>query len=66
MEWPMTESKPGVDKVDKNDAGKGAVERDRAEDPKSKPPELDDQGQPIDKTTVCEDAIGANVDQTEG
>jgi hypothetical protein len=48
----------------------GAVEGDRPEDqPQHGNPHgqaLDEQGLPKDKTAICEDAIGANVDHTEG
>ena len=48
----------------------GAVEGDR---PNDKPqqgnpnaPALDDQGMPKDMTKICEDVIGANVDESQG
>lgn len=48
----------------------GAVEGDRPSDtPQQGNPHgdgLDDQGLPDDPVAVCEDAIGANVDKTEG
>jgi len=68
----MTQSQQqsGADKVDKNDAGMGAVEGDRPEDRKQQgnpnATALDEQGLPIDKDKICEDVIGANVDQTQG
>jgi hypothetical protein len=55
--------------VSENDAGKGAVESDRPVDPKKTPPRggpLGEDGLPADKTAVCEDAIGANVDESQG
>jgi hypothetical protein len=58
-----------AEKVDKNDAGIGAVEGDRPEDSpqgNSNAPALDDRGLPKDKTKICEDVIGANIDQTQG
>jgi hypothetical protein len=65
----MTESRHPTD-VPANDAGKGAVEGDQ---PESEPqqenpngPALDDQGLPKDKTAICEDVIGANVDGSQG
>ena len=58
---------PNTD-VSESDAGKGAVESDRPEDTPQRPRggALDEQGLPKDKTAVCEDAIGANVDGTQG
>jgi hypothetical protein len=60
----------GADKVDKNDAGIGAVEGDRPVDSPQQgnpdAPGLNDEGLPVDKTKICEDVIGANVDQTQG
>jgi len=48
----------------------GAVEGDRPSDtPQQGNPHgegLDEQGLPNDPIAVCEDAIGANVDKTEG
>jgi hypothetical protein len=48
----------------------GAVEGDR---PSDRPqhgnpnaPALDDQGLPDDPAAVCQDVIGANLDETEG
>ena len=62
--------RPEAEKVDKNDAGLGAVEGDRPEDSPQQgnpnAPALDDRGLPVDKTKICEDVIGANVDQTQG
>jgi hypothetical protein len=69
MEVHMTEPKHETD-VAEADAGKGAVEGDRPEDqPQHGNPHgsaLDDQGLPKDKTAICEDAIGANVDKSQG
>jgi hypothetical protein len=62
--------RPEAEKVDKNDAGLGAVEGDRPEDSPQQgnpnAPALDEQGLPKDKTKICEDVIGANVDGTQG
>jgi hypothetical protein len=48
----------------------GAVEGDRATDsPNQGNPHgsgVDDQGMPNDPVAICEDVIGANVDETEG
>ncbi len=48
----------------------GAVEGDRPEDKvqQGNPhgPALDENGMPKDTTAICEDVIGANVDETEG
>ena len=60
---------PHMDIAD-DDAGKGAVEGDRPEDsPQQGNPHgdaLDSEGLPKDKTAICEDVIGANVDGSEG
>ncbi|HEY7498750.1 MAG TPA: hypothetical protein VH740_09565 [Vicinamibacterales bacterium] len=65
----MTESKRPTD-VAEVDAGKGAVEGDR---PDARPQQgnphgsgLDERGLPKDETAICEDVIGANVDETQG
>lgn len=47
----------------------GAVEGDRATDPQpgnENAPGLDDKGLPNDPVAICEDVIGANVDESEG
>jgi hypothetical protein len=48
----------------------GAVEGDRPTDRPQQgnenAPGLDDQGLPNDPVAICEDAIGANVDGSEG
>jgi len=47
----------------------GAVEGDRPDDPQhsnATVPALDDQGLPADRDRICEDVIGANVDETQG
>ena len=48
----------------------GAVEGDRPTDRpnqgNSNAPALDENGLPNDPVAICEDAIGANVDETEG
>jgi hypothetical protein len=48
----------------------GAIEGDRPTDPvqhgNPNAPAIDDDGLPNDPVAVCEDAIGANVDGTEG
>jgi hypothetical protein len=53
-----------------SDAHKGAVEGDRPTDDPNQgnpnAPGLDDQGMPNDPVAICEDVIGANVDETEG
>jgi hypothetical protein len=50
---------------DDQDVQKGAVEGDKPTDnqPRSG---LDKNGLPVDKTAICEDAIGANVDKSQG
>lgn len=47
----------------------GAVEGDRATDNQQgnrNAPALNEQGLPEDKVAICEDVIGANVDDTQG
>jgi hypothetical protein len=48
----------------------GAVEGDRPTDRPQQgnenAPGLDDQGLPNDPVAICEDVIGANLDETEG
>jgi hypothetical protein len=65
----MTESRESENEVPVADAGKGAVEGDRPEDEQQGNPHgdgLDPEGLPDDPTAVCEDVIGANVDETQG
>jgi hypothetical protein len=66
----MTRSKKQHTEVAEDDAAKGAVEGDRPEDTQQQGnphgAALDDEGLPKDKTAVCEDVIGANVDETQG
>ena len=48
----------------------GIVEGDRPDDDPNEgnanAPALDDEGMPNDPIAICEDAIGANVDESEG
>jgi hypothetical protein len=48
----------------------GVVEGDRPDDDPNEgnrnAPALDDQGMPNDPVAICEDVIGANVDESEG
>jgi hypothetical protein len=48
----------------------GVVEGDRPDDEPNEgnrnAPALDDEGMPNDPIAICEDAIGANVDGSEG
>ena len=48
----------------------GAVEGDRPDDRPNEgnrnAPALDEQGMPNDPVAICEDVIGANVDESEG
>jgi hypothetical protein len=48
----------------------GVVEGDRPDDNPNEgnrnAPALDDQGMPNDPVAICEDVIGANVDESEG
>jgi hypothetical protein len=55
--------------VPAEDAGKGAVEGDRPEQKQQGNPHgtaLDENGLPKDRTAICEDVIGANVDESQG
>ena len=65
-----TESKHPHTDVTPDDAGKGAVEGTR---PDEKPQQgnahgsgLNEEGLPDDRTAICEDVIGANVDESQG
>jgi hypothetical protein len=63
MQKPDT---PGVPEADEH---MGAVEGDRATDPQQgnrNAPALDDEGLPNDPVAICEDVIGANIDESEG
>jgi hypothetical protein len=66
----MTESTKPHSEVADEDAGKGAVEGDRPDQPKQQGnphgTALNEEGLPEDQTAICEDVIGANVDQTQG
>jgi hypothetical protein len=48
----------------------GAIEGDRPDDNPQEgnrnAPALDENGMPNDPIAICEDAIGANVDESEG
>ena len=70
-----SDAKGNMDKNTENtvpaeDAGKGAVEGDRPDQPRQQGnphgTALNDEGLPEDQTAICEDVIGANVDQTQG
>ncbi len=64
----MTEPRHPKDVPDA-DAGKGAVEGDRPDSAPQGNPHgsgLDDEGLPKDGTEICEDVIGANVDESQG
>jgi len=55
--------------VPEEDASKGAVEGDRPEQEQQGNPHgtgLDENGLPMDETAVCEDVIGAHVDESQG
>ena len=50
------------------DAAKGAIEGDRPEDPQQSNPNagaLDENGLPKKMLPICEDVIGANIDNDE-
>ncbi len=48
------------------DSDKGAVEGDRPDEPQFYNPNLDETGQPTRPEAVGEDAIGADVDESQG
>lgn len=56
--------------TDQSDEHMGAVEGDRPTDQPNQgnenAPGLNDQGLPNDPVAICEDVIGANVDEAEG
>jgi hypothetical protein len=55
--------------TDDPDAGKGAVEGDRPDQPQNANPHgpgVNDQGLPDDPVGIAEDVIGANEDETQG
>ena len=57
------------DKAPGFDEHVGAVEGDRASDPQRgnpNAPGVDDQGLPNDPVAICEDVLGANLDETVG
>jgi hypothetical protein len=66
----MTEPRTTKTEVAPDDAGKGAVEGDRPDQPRQQGnphgTALNDEGLPEDQTAICEDAIGANVDESQG
>jgi hypothetical protein len=66
----MTEPHKTHTDVAQEDAGKGAVEGDRPDQARQQGnphgTALNDEGLPDDQTAICEDAIGANVDQSQG
>ena len=54
---------------DDPDIHKGAIEGDRPTDEQignPNGPGLDENGLPADETAICEDVIGANVDESQG
>lgn len=66
----MTDSPKPHTEVADEDAGKGAVEGDRPDQPRQQGnphgSALNEEGLPEDETAICEDVIGANVDKTQG
>ena len=55
--------------VPKEDASKGSVEGTRPEEKQQGNPHgtgLNKDGLPEDETAICEDVIGANVDESQG
>ncbi|PYR78402.1 MAG: hypothetical protein DMF86_06085 [Acidobacteria bacterium] len=51
------------------DQHEGAVEGDRPDDVQNSNPNapaLDENGLPADRDKICEDVIGANLDETQG
>jgi hypothetical protein len=62
-------SKQQPTEVENPDDHLGAVEGDRPADPQQgnrNAPALDERGLPKDRTTICEDVIGANEDESQG
>ncbi|HSK09574.1 MAG TPA: hypothetical protein VK911_08355 [Vicinamibacterales bacterium] len=60
---------PETPEASEPDAHHGAIEGDRPNDEQhhnAGVPALDDQGLPSDAVKICEDAIGANVDESQG
>ena len=60
---------PTTKQLDDQDAHKGAIEGDRPTDEqnvKPKPPALDKNGMPADCDAIAAEAIGANVDESQG
>ena len=66
----MEEHERGSEQTTDAEDHLGAVEGDRPTDKSSQgnanAPALNDNGLPNDPVKICEDAIGANVDETEG
>jgi hypothetical protein len=66
----MSNPKNSQADVAESDAGKGAVEGDRQEDGRQQGNPhgdgLDEEGLPDDQTAICEDVLGANVDESQG
>jgi hypothetical protein len=68
----MEKVKEGTERTPKPDFDEhvGAVEGDRPEDRPQhgnpNAPALDERGLPANKTRICEDVIGANVDESQG
>ena len=66
----MTDSPKHQNHVPDEDANKGAVEGDRPDQPRQQGNPhgtgLNEEGLPEDQTAICEDVIGANVDETQG
>jgi hypothetical protein len=55
--------------VPAEDAAKGSVEGTRPEEKQQGNPHgtgLNEEGLPEDQTAICEDVIGANVDESQG
>jgi hypothetical protein len=64
-----TDESPGAGDSAGADAHIGAVEGDRPSDPQHfnrNVPALDDRGLPADRDKICQDVLGANVDETRG
>jgi hypothetical protein len=63
------EAQPHPDEVPEADSHLGALEADTPTQPgqaNRNVPALDAEGRPRDWQKICEDAIGANVDESEG
>jgi hypothetical protein len=59
-------TRKGAKEVADNDIHKGAKEEDRPGPERSSHPGLDKNGLPNDPTSIAQDVLGANEDNTQG